>query len=110
MNTRAIKAIVRKDLKVALQNKGVVLPMIILPLILFVIFPWIWHTTILGERGRYSLSNMDELLARMPPVCNELGGYTPEQQLTVFPWSNVAPMFLIMPLMVSSVFAADSFR
>jgi hypothetical protein len=26
MNTRAILAIVRKDLKVALQNKGVVLP------------------------------------------------------------------------------------
>ena len=32
MNTRAIFAIVRKDLKVAVQNKGVVLPMIILPL------------------------------------------------------------------------------
>ena len=41
MNTRAIRAIVRKDLKVALQNKGVVLPIIILPLILFVVFPWI---------------------------------------------------------------------
>jgi ABC-2 type transport system permease protein len=41
MNTRAIQAIVRKDLKVAVQNKGVVLPMIILPLILFVAFPWI---------------------------------------------------------------------
>ena len=33
MNTRAILAIVRKDLKVALQNKGVVLPIILLPLI-----------------------------------------------------------------------------
>ena len=41
MNTRANLAIVRKDLKVALQNKGVVLPIILLPLILFVIVPWI---------------------------------------------------------------------
>lgn len=38
MNTRAILAITRKDLKVAMQNKGVVLPIIILPLILFIIF------------------------------------------------------------------------
>ena len=36
MNTRAIFAIVRKDLKVAMQNKGVILPIILLPLILFV--------------------------------------------------------------------------
>ena len=41
MNTRAILAIVRKDLKVAVQNKGVVLPIIILPLVLFVVLPWI---------------------------------------------------------------------
>jgi len=41
MNTRAILAIAHKDLKVAGQNKGVVLPIIILPLILFVIFPWV---------------------------------------------------------------------
>ena len=41
MNTRAILAIVRKDLKVAVQNKGVVLPIVILPLVLFVIVPWV---------------------------------------------------------------------
>ena len=41
MNTRAILAIIRKDVKVAVQNKGVLLPIIILPLILFVVFPWI---------------------------------------------------------------------
>ena len=31
MNTRAILAIVRKDLKVAMQNKGVVLPIVVAP-------------------------------------------------------------------------------
>ena len=34
MNTRAIFAIIRKDLKVVSQNKGVVLPIILAPLIM----------------------------------------------------------------------------
>ena len=41
MNTRAIVAIIRKDLKVVSQNKGVMLPIIIAPLILFVVLPWL---------------------------------------------------------------------
>lgn len=112
MNTRAILAIVRKDLKVAMQNKGVVLPLIILPLILFVAFPWIMaYAPSWASAAGTSLSNMDELLARMPSgLLNELSGYTPDQQMIVFALVYMlAPMFLIMPLMVSSVLAADSF-
>jgi ABC-2 type transport system permease protein len=112
MNTRAIMAIIRKDLKVAVQNKGVVLPMIILPLILFVVFPWIMaYAPSWADSAGTSLSNMDELLARMPAgLLNELRGYTPAQQMIVFALVYMlAPMFLIMPLMVSSVLAADSF-
>lgn len=109
MNTRAIFAIVRKDLKVALQNKGVVLPIVILPLIFFVVFPWLmaYASTFAGS----SLNNMDEVLARMPAgLLRELSGYTHEQQLVVFSLVYMlAPMFLILPLMVSSVLAADSF-
>ena len=82
-------AIVRKDLKVALQNKGVVLPIVILPLILFVAFPWImaYASSLTGMSGA-SMSNLDELLKRMPAgLLNELSPYTQEQQLIVFPWS-----------------------
>ncbi|RPJ21445.1 MAG: hypothetical protein EHM33_26125 [Chloroflexi bacterium] len=112
MNTRAILAIVRKDLKVAVQNKGVVLPIIILPLILFVIFPWIMaYAPSWANMAGSSMGNMDELLARMPSgLLNELSGYTPDQQMIVFALVYMlAPMFLIMPVMVSSVLAADSF-
>lgn len=112
MNTRAIFAIVRKDLKVAMQNKGVVLPIIILPVILFVVFPWIMaYAPSWANAAGTSLSNMDELLARMPSgLLKELNGYTPDQQMTVFALVYMlAPMFLILPLMVSSVLAADSF-
>jgi ABC-type Na+ efflux pump permease subunit len=112
MNTRGILAIVRKDLKVAMQNKGVVLPMIILPLIMFVILPWVMaYVPSLASASGSSISNLDDLLARMPAgLLKELSGYTPTQQVTVFVLVYMlAPMFLIMPLMVSSVFAADSF-
>lgn len=112
MNTRAILAIVRKDLKVALQNKGVVLPIVILPLILFVAFPWIMaYASSLTDMTGSSISNLDELLKRMPSgLLNELSPYNQEQQLIVFSLVYMlAPMFLIMPLMVSSVLAADSF-
>ena len=112
MNTRAILAIVRKDLKVALQNKGVVLPIVILPLILFVAFPWIMaYASSLTDMSGASMSNVDELLKRMPAgLLHELSGYTPDQQMLVFSLVYMlAPMFLIMPVMVSSVLAADSF-
>ncbi len=112
MNTRAIQAIIRKDLKVAVQNKGVLLPMIILPLILFVVFPWIMaYAPSWANAAGTSLSNMDELLARMPAgLLDELNGYTTSQQMIVFALVYMlAPMFLIMPLMVSSILAADSF-
>ena len=43
-------------------------------------------------------------------MLNELRGYNAEQQVTVFILVYMlAPMFLIMPLMVASVLAADSF-
>jgi ABC-type Na+ efflux pump permease subunit len=111
MNTRAILAIVRKDLKVAVQNNGVVLPIIILPLILFVVVPWIMvYASSLAEVTGTS-TNLGQLLERMPAgLLHELSGYTPDQQLIAFTLIYMlAPMFLIMPLMVSSVLAADSF-
>ncbi len=112
MNTRAMSAIIRKDLKVAVQNKGVVVPLIALPLILFVIFPWVMaYAPDWASAGEASVSNMDELLGRMPTALrSELTGYTPDQQFIVFMLVYLlAPMFLILPLMVSSVLAADSF-
>lgn len=112
MNTRAILAIARKDLKVALQNKGVVLPIIILPVILFMVLPWVMaYVPSMVNAAGTSMSNMDELLLRMPAgLLNELSGYTLDQQMIVFSLVYMfAPMFLIMPLMVSSVIAADSF-
>ncbi len=115
MNARTISAIVRKDLKVVSQNKGVMLPIILLPLILFVIFPWV--VTLMPFLGDIfsitadDLNKFQGLINRMGPgVQQELAGFDQYQVIVVYILVYVmAPFFMIIPLMVSSVIAADSF-
>jgi ABC-type Na+ efflux pump permease subunit len=112
MNWRAVFAIVRKDLKVVLQNKGVIIPIVVVPLVLFGLLPWL--SVLAPNMVNIGGANMDELtalIANMPAgLKNELAPYTVEQQTIVFFLVYMlAPMFLIIPLMVASVIAADSF-
>ena len=70
MNKRAIFAIIRKDLKVVSQNKGVMLPIIMLPLILFVVLPWLFAlipsmVSVAGVSAN-DLEELQELINRMP--------------------------------------------
>jgi ABC-2 type transport system permease protein len=113
MNWRAIFAIVRKDLKVVLQNKGVIIPIIVLPLILFGLLPWLsaLAPNLTNVDGSSGMEEMTKLLETMPAgLQNELAPYTVEQRTIVFFLVYLlAPMFLIIPLMVASVIAADSF-
>ncbi len=112
MNWRAVFAIVRKDLKVVLQNKGVIIPIIALPLILFGLLPWLTvFVPNLSTMGGSDLEDLAALIANMPAgLQNEMAVYTIEQQTIVFFLVYMlAPMFLILPLMVASVIAADSF-
>lgn len=112
MNWRAIFAIVRKDLKVVIQNKGVVIPIIAVPLILFGVMPWL--AALAPNSINVGGANMDELgsMIRSMPVGlqNELAPYSSEQKTIVFFLVYLlAPLFLIIPTMVASVIAADSF-
>ncbi len=111
MNRRSLQAIIQKDLKVALQNKGVVLPLILLPLILFVIMPWVMMLVPAAGDSRPLETQLPQLFARMPAsVANQLAGHSAGQQVSIFMLVYAfAPMFLILPVMVSSVLAADSF-
>ncbi len=112
MNTRAIQAIIRKDLQVVTRSKAVMLPIIILPLVFFVILP-IFFVALIPSDGLPAAqpAELEEFLAQIPAgLEQEMAGYTDTQKIVVFMLVYMlAPMFLIVPLMVASVIAADSF-
>lgn len=110
MNGRAIWAIVRKDLRVVLQNKGVLLPIILVPLAMFVLIPLL-TLALPAALGSSSSAEYQELLAMVAPgLRQQLAGLTPDQAgVLFFLVYMMAPLFLIVPVMVSSVIAADSF-
>ena len=89
MNKRAILAIVNKDLKVVAQNKGVMIPIIVVPLVLFVIFPWaimFGPALAIGSFGNtQSLeSQISNLMITLPATLqNELVGHSITQQMSI---------------------------
>ena len=91
------------------------LPGIIAPLVMFIILPWVVTLMpFLGEFIGITADNMNDiqgLINRMPAVDQqELAGYDLYQGFVVyFLVYLMAPFFLIIPRMVSSVIAADSF-
>jgi ABC-type transport system involved in multi-copper enzyme maturation permease subunit len=112
VNWRAIFAIVRKDVMVALRTKAVVMPLVIAPLILLVGMPLLLGgIVLLAERTGVNSSDMNELQEMIPPALQPtLAGLNATQAGLVFALLYLfAPMFLILPIMVSSVVAADSF-
>lgn len=113
MNGRAIRAIMRKDLKVTLQNKGVSIPLIVIPLLFFVGIPILagFVPALANSEIGGSLNELQLLIDRMPAgLQSGLADYTPVQQIIVLMLVYLmAPMYLIVPLMVASVIAADSF-
>jgi ABC-2 type transport system permease protein len=112
MNARAMLAIVRKDLKVVIQNKNIVTPIIIIIAVFFIGFPWLVGlapTIINGLGGQ--MTSLEGILAKMPAgMLQELAGYAVSQKVIVFVLVYMLlPFFLIIPLMAASMLAADSF-
>jgi ABC-2 type transport system permease protein len=112
MNWRAIKAIVRKDLKVVLQNKGVSIPLIVVPVIILGGLPaLVAFAPALQDIPGSPFAGLDTFMEQMPSGLQAaLAGYDEMQAIVVLALVYIlAPMYLILPLMVASVIAADSF-
>jgi len=113
MNWRAIIAIVRKDLKVIRRSRGVMLPLIIVPALVCVLLPGLFAALpqVIGDFALADTqNNMEVWLAQLPQSFQqEFMGYTDPQRIVILlAVYYFAPMYLILPLMVSSVIAADS--
>ena len=107
IDTNAIRAVMWKDLTAVKRSKAVVLPMLLVPLLLFVMLP-------ARSASRLAPSqevNVDGFLGRLPGnVAAPIRELPEREQLVVLVNGYLlAPLFLIVPLMVSVVLAADAF-
>lgn len=102
-----MRAIIAKDLIAVRRSKAVVIPMLAVPALLMILLPLVIG---LAARGP-SNPDLDRILGTMPgdlarPIL-ELPAN--EQLIVLVNGYLLAPLFLIVPLMVSAVLAADAF-
>lgn len=106
-------AVVRKDVRVVVQNKGVLIPIIVVPLILLVLLPGLTALApmVMENVPGSPLAGLETFVSSMPNGLRaELAGYDEVQTVVVLALVYfLAPMYLILPLMTASVIAADSF-
>jgi len=103
----AIRAIVAKDLTAVRRSKAVVLPMLFVPVLLLIVLP-----LVIGLIASHSQAvEVDEFLSRLPAGVAEPITALPRQEQMVVLVNGylLAPLFLIVPLMISAVLAADAF-
>jgi ABC-2 type transport system permease protein len=114
MNRRSIWAIARKDLKEVRQNKVAWGPAIIVPLIFAILMPIlliVLPQAIPVEDVERELGDINVLLSKLPPSMQVLfNGLSLEQMFVLYLTGfMLGPLFLILPLMFSTVVGADSF-
>ena len=114
MNWHSIWAIARKDLKEVQQNKAAWGPAIAMPLIFAILMPILFSVlpqVMPVEDIQRELGDMDVLLKKLHPEVGAIfNGLKLEQMFVLYMTAfMLAPLFLIMPLMFSSVVGADSF-
>jgi len=114
MNWRSIWAIARKDLKEVRQNKVAWGPAIVIPLLFAIAMPLLFTLLprfIPVEDLQRELGDVETLLKNLPSAVRTIfTGLKLEQMFVIYMTSFLlAPMFLMMPLMFSTVVGADSF-
>lgn len=112
MNRRAVMAIMRRDISVVMQSKAVMIPLIVVPALMLVIMPALAALIpLLESTGGSATSDLEMMLAQMPVELQaQLSGQTLGQSIVMLAVGYLmAPFYLIVPLMVASVIAADSF-
>ncbi len=102
----------RKDWREVSRNWQVILPIVVVPLMFSIVLPvLVILIPSLAALPGSGLSGLETMIQNLPEhVQRELAGMT-DQQVLVYIMSLyfLAPFFLIIPLMASSVIASDSF-
>ncbi|WP_166866543.1 ABC transporter permease subunit [Salinibacterium sp. ZJ70] len=109
IDRRRVAAVVRKDLREILRNPQLVAPLVVVPLLFTVVFPI--AIILLGNNPAImaSVNGLGAFLDNLPEGI--VPAHFTEQQTIVYAAIVffLAPMFLIVPVMFSSVIASSSF-
>ena len=103
---RLVRVLVGRDLSAVRRSKALMLPMLFLPTVLLVLLP-----TAIGLAARRQQLDPDRFITMLPGALAEpILSHPPHERLIVLVLGYlIAPLFLIVPLMVSAVLAADTF-
>jgi ABC-type Na+ efflux pump permease subunit len=102
-----VRALMARDLRAVRRSKSVLLPMLLVPALLLVVLP-----IVLAFIATHARTNgVGRLLDSVPgDLVEPITALPPKEQLVVLICGFLlAPLFLIVPLMVSAVLAADAF-
>ena len=107
MSWTVMRAIIAKDVTAIRRSKAIVIPMLAVPALLMIVMP-----AVIGTASRSSSrSNIQQVLENIPgDFADPILALPADEQLIVLVLGYLlAPLFLIVPLMVSAVLAADAF-
>jgi ABC-2 type transport system permease protein len=103
---RSIRAVAAKDFTAVRRSKGVLLPMLIVPVLLLIVLP-----LGIGIGARNATPDVGGMLRSLPGgLAKPILRLPPRERLiTLVDGYLLAPLFLIVPLMLAAVLAADAF-
>ena len=105
---KIVRAVVARDLRAISRSKAVVLPMLLVPVLLMVVLPLL--VGIAARRASIAGGQIGFLDVLPDKLAAPIASLPPQEQLlTLVLGFLLAPLFLIVPLMVSAVLAADAF-
>ncbi len=111
MRPSVLNALVRRDLRLVWRSRGVLVPLTVVPLVSLVLVPSI--IALLPGVAGAPAQLVEALPLQLTPadvVQARVAGMSPEESfLTLALLHFMAPVYLLVPLIVASVIAADSF-
>jgi ABC-2 type transport system permease protein len=116
MNARIILTIMKKDLKEVRQNKGALIPAVIVPLVFMVLFPAViilvpTRIESVAQQMFTSPEGFAKIQQYLAPFLGEqIAGLSgPAAWIKLTTGYYLAPFLMIMPLMLSTIIGAESF-
>lgn len=106
VNWSVVRVMLGRDLGAIVRSKALILPMLALPLVLLVLLP-----ASIGLAANGKQLRVERFIDMLPTaLAAPVMAHPPQERLVILVLGYlVAPLFLIVPLMISAVTAADTF-